>query len=553
VPSPVQQALSPDAPATRAPRVLVVDDSKTILKVVHAILTIHGYEAVLARDGVEGLERLHADGPIDLILLDFVMPRMNGYQFCRQLRADPSIADVPVVLMSARTEAIGDRFVEQTGAMDAVGKPFDSRALVAVVGRVLERAAAGRADRHAPQPDQMMAEEELDRGPESIAPASRHFRTLGAVGRLIAEAVTPSFKRMSPEQLADPGHVASALTLSLDDRTLGEIRKTLDEVGAWGDPNQLLRGELDGIPLAELLQFFQLARQTGVLYVTHKSQAMTMYIREGMVDYVQSTGVDEEFRLGRYFVKRGLISREEIDQIVSRVPAGKLMGAALVEEGKITTAQVREALGEQSSELTYELLRWPAGRFALMKEPFSELAQKSKLGLGMSNLVLEGFRRVDEWRVMEKTIDFNAVLFVDQHALGSLDSSRMGPDELRLLKAIDGQRTVREVMAETALASFDAIQIVYRLQQSRIVRAKGSAAHPTLTGTTAGAVGLTSTGEHALPDKPSTEATAGDANEPADEKAPAGAGSASSPSRPDSSPGHAGGQDKSPDAEKIVG
>jgi hypothetical protein len=366
--------------------------------------------------------------------------------------------------------------------VDALGKPFDARALIAVVGRVLTRVAEGRMARHAPGPTEMMAEEEFSRGPESMAPASRHFRTLGAVARLVADAVTPSLKRLRPEQIADPAHVANAIALSLNDETLGAMAKTLDEVGAWQDPTEMLRGDLERVPLAELLQFLQLQRQTGVLHASYKAKSMAVAVRDGMVDMVQSTGTDEEFRLGRYFVKRGLISREEIDRIVAAGEKGKLIGTLLVEQGKITAEQLKHALTEQSSELTYELLRWPSGRFVLAKEPFSEVATKAKLGLGISNLVLEGFRRVDEWRVMEKTIDFDAVIALDQLALDTVDSTQIGTEEMRLLRAVDGQRTVRQVMAECALASFDAIQIVYRFLQSRIVRTKSAAAQSSLAG-----------------------------------------------------------------------
>ena len=523
------ESLPAQPPPERPPRVLVVDDSKTILKVVATILSRSGYEPVLARDGVEGLERLKTQGPFDLVLLDFVMPRMNGYQFCRQLRADATQAELPVVLMSARTEAIGDRFVEQTGAVDALGKPFDARALVAVVGRVLSRAAEGRTARHGPGPTEMMAEEEFSRGPESMAPASRHFRELGAVARIVADAVTPSLKRLRPDQIADPAHVANAIALSLNDDALGAMAKTLDEVGAWNDPNEMLRGDLERVTLAELLQFLQLQRQNGVLHASHKHKRMTMAIRDGMVDFVQSVGTDEEFRLGRYFVKRGLISREEIDRIVGSAGSGKLIGDLLIEQKKVTAEQLKDALAEQSAELTYEVLRWPAGRFVLTKEPFTPEAVKAKLGLGMSNLVLEGFRRVDEWRVMEKSIDFEAVLVLDQLALDTVDSAQIGPEELRLLKAVDGHRTVRQVMAECALASFDAIQIVYRFVQSRIVRTKSAAAQPSLAagpsapgaaGSTAGSPDPATAGSSLGGTAPTAGGSKAGATPPSTEKSP---------------------------------
>jgi CheY-like chemotaxis protein len=62
-------------------RVLIVDDSPTILKVVSAILARHGYEPTMAKDGLAGIELVKKGPKFDLILLDFVMPRMNGYQF----------------------------------------------------------------------------------------------------------------------------------------------------------------------------------------------------------------------------------------------------------------------------------------------------------------------------------------------------------------------------------------------------------------------------------------------------------------------------------------
>src|SRR5689334_23940544 len=129
-----------------AARVLVVDDSPTIRKLVSAILTRHDYEATQAQDGQAGLERLRQGG-VDLVLLDFVMPRMNGYQFCREMRADESLRHLPVVLMSAKGDKIRGQFVQQTGAIDAITKPFDARGLLAVVEGALQKTAEGRIRR----------------------------------------------------------------------------------------------------------------------------------------------------------------------------------------------------------------------------------------------------------------------------------------------------------------------------------------------------------------------------------------------------------------------
>ena len=99
--------------------VLVIDDSPTITKVVQLVLTKAGFEVRTASDGEAGLAAARQGTP-DLILLDFVMPRMNGYQFCRELMADSRLKDIPVVLMSAKGDQVGERFVKVMGIVDYI-------------------------------------------------------------------------------------------------------------------------------------------------------------------------------------------------------------------------------------------------------------------------------------------------------------------------------------------------------------------------------------------------------------------------------------------------
>src|SRR6476469_10980539 len=113
-------------------RVLVIDDSPTITKVVQLVLTKSGYQVDTAPDGEAGLAAVRASRP-DLILLDFVMPRMNGYQFCRELTADAKLRDIPVILMSAKGDQVGERFVKVMGIVDYITKPFSPEAITAVV------------------------------------------------------------------------------------------------------------------------------------------------------------------------------------------------------------------------------------------------------------------------------------------------------------------------------------------------------------------------------------------------------------------------------------
>src|SRR5690606_6503434 len=173
-------------------RILIVDDSPTIRKVVSAILERRDYETLAARDGQEALSTL-AWRKVDLILLDFVMPRMNGYQFCRELRANQKLKELPVVLMSAKADKIRGQFVRQTGAIDAITKPFDARGLVAVVEGALDRSREGRGP---PIPDYLPEEEPRESLlPPALAlsddPGLRKLQTAQELGAYLGKLLGP--------------------------------------------------------------------------------------------------------------------------------------------------------------------------------------------------------------------------------------------------------------------------------------------------------------------------------------------------------------------------
>src|ERR1041385_8595232 len=129
-------------------RVLVIDDSPTITKVVQLVLTKAGYQVDTAPDGEAGLAAVRASRP-DLILLDFVMPKMNGYQVCRALTTDQKLRDIPVVLMSAKGDQVGERFVKVMGIVDYITKPFSPEAITAVVQHTIGKyAGPGDSEEH---------------------------------------------------------------------------------------------------------------------------------------------------------------------------------------------------------------------------------------------------------------------------------------------------------------------------------------------------------------------------------------------------------------------
>jgi hypothetical protein len=147
----------------------------------------------------------------------------------------------------------------------------------------------------------------------------------------------------------------------------------------------------------------------------------------------------------------------------------------LVASGRVTEAQLKDALSRQASELIYEVLRWKRGRFELRREPSSPQADRARLGLPVGSVIMEGFRRVDEWRIVETTLgSFDSVLQRDPMAIEALDAARLSRAERVVLDAIDGERTVREIVIASHMSSFDACRALGQFLEARVVRRRAT-------------------------------------------------------------------------------
>lgn len=113
-------------------KILIVDDSKVIRMQIQEMLPKGNFEILEAKDGVEGLEMIQENRP-HLILLDFFMPRMNGWEVVQKLKSDPGLISLPVVMMSGRKEDVMSTVPELFDYFEFLSKPFDAATLLRAI------------------------------------------------------------------------------------------------------------------------------------------------------------------------------------------------------------------------------------------------------------------------------------------------------------------------------------------------------------------------------------------------------------------------------------
>jgi DNA-binding response OmpR family regulator len=133
------------------PRILVVDDNESLVRIIEGVLRNEGFQVLTAFDGIDGLEKAIREMP-DLVILDIEMPRMNGYEVCRRLQRSEDTARIPVLMLSVKGQVdtkanIDGRTMDmrvrernrgfEVGAIEFISKPVKARALVEQVKKLL--------------------------------------------------------------------------------------------------------------------------------------------------------------------------------------------------------------------------------------------------------------------------------------------------------------------------------------------------------------------------------------------------------------------------------
>jgi hypothetical protein len=129
-------------------------------------------------------------------------------------------------------------------------------------------------------------------------------------------------------------------------------------------------------------------------------------------------------------------------------------------------------LVRQTQERIFELLRWPSGKFAFtVTRDLPQLAGEAALALDVDGILMEGVRRVDEWHLIEREIDdFDAVFLRNEEAVQNVGRARLTREELTVLELVNGKHSVKEIVRQSRMGSFDVSKMLFRLLSIKVIR-----------------------------------------------------------------------------------
>lgn len=231
----------------------------------------------------------------------------------------------------------------------------------------------------------------------------------------------------------------------------------------------ILEGDLSRVQLPDVLSFVGMIRGNGKLTVRLQDLERSIVWKDGEIIFAQSNSI--EHTLGHFLIRNGKISQEQYDESRAKVNATTRHGKVLVQMGIISPKDLWWSVQNQVLEIIYSLFEWKEGTFAFYETSDEELTgERIVLQLNSSSVIMEGIRRLDEMaRIREKVTSLNMVVEKIPGAAPDFDGLEMNETEIEVYSAIDGQRSVRELIRRSELTEFEVMRIVFQLLSARLV------------------------------------------------------------------------------------
>ncbi len=231
-----------------------------------------------------------------------------------------------------------------------------------------------------------------------------------------------------------------------------------------------LTGNIKDIGLPKILINLNRHRKTGTLTIKNPVFTKKVFFVKGDAIFASSTFEDD--RLGEMLLKSGKITLEQYDKSVELLKkTGKRQGAILVELGYITPKDLFNGVKYQVKEIIYSLFLIEDGEYEFIEEiPKDEVIT---LKMSMGNLIYEGVKRIDNWtRIKREMPSLDTVLILSNDPLSIFQDIELSPHDRKMLSLIDGKKTIKELINNAWISSFEAMKILYLLLSIKVLEEK---------------------------------------------------------------------------------
>ncbi len=409
------------------PKILVVDDDRAVQTMLVDLLEERGYEVDTSRNGRQALERLR-EGDIDLLLLDVLIPHINGFALLEQLRSDADLTELPVIMMSGiyRSRNHRSEMAQRFGVIEYLDKPLQPTQLLSLVE---DAVGAGKKRRRSTERDEVSAVEEVPH-----------------IERSSAAPLSPREERLvEPEAREEKAEVEAAAREEFKQSAF------------------VLQGSIKKTPVAPVLGKLWRQKETGALLLRNDKVKKIIYMDAGEVVAVKSNLVSE--CLGRLLVRERLISADQCTESIKRMKSsGKRQGQVLVEMNVVTDKNLQFGLEMQLETKLFEVFLWDAGEYRFNSSIAPEMRDGVQIEWRGGALVVEGIRRAfDETRLRSLMVPILDVPLTYRDPQIDLRGLRFTKLELDALQQMRDGRTTRELLGTMPLDPPDALRVIYSL------------------------------------------------------------------------------------------
>ncbi len=427
-------------------KILDIDDSPTVQKLIEMILSSQGYKVILASDGEEGIAKARAERP-SVILVDFVMPKMNGFQVCKTLKEDPEFQDTPIILVTSKGDKVGSKFVDVLGITEYFTKPFQPEELLAKIREVIdnkkEPSSTPRPPAEAAQEIKTALSPLEASGPQSV-PAGLETAVRTIVEKVLAEFI----KKTMPDMIR---------------KELGKSHP-LESAG--------IQGNLASFRIVEVLQMLGLQRQTGRLAISRSDEDAEIYFKDGSIVFASSNSVGSKTGLEGLLRRSCRITDEGIRHVLRTVEiTGQPIDRILAKEKMLDLRAFADCLKRHTVSAMYKFMAWNDGTFFFDKAPPPLFT--TPMQLKVDDLLLDGARRADEWTLIQQKIPSFAIVF--EPMIGDADeltTRGMSDIDMKVFSLIDGKRTVQAIIDDSCLSEFEVAKSMFILLSVNLIRRK---------------------------------------------------------------------------------